>query len=149
MGSSFHLAQVNVARMLAPLTDPVMAGFVARIAEINQTAESSPGFVWRLIGDANPFDDDRVLFNLSVWESPEALRQFVYRTSHKELLAAKEQWFQRFDGPYMALWWLPAGEIPAPAEARLRLQHLQEHGDSPYAFRFQSEFAKAAGADLE
>src|SRR4051812_49024734 len=145
MAAQFHLAQVNIARMIAPLTDPVMAGFVARLGEINQLAESSPGFVWRLIGDANPFDFD-ILFNLSVWESPEALKQFVYRTSHKELIAAREQWFQRFEGPFVALWWVPAGEIPDVSEARVRLEHLQMHGDSPYAFRFQSEFAKAAAA---
>ncbi len=144
MASSFHLAQVNIARMLAPLSDPVMAGFVARLAEINRLAESSPGFIWRLIGDVNPFKDNEILFNLSVWESPEALKQFVYRTSHKELLAAREAWFQRFDGPYVALWWIPTGEIPPAAEARIRMEHLQQHGDSPFAFRFQSEFAKAA-----
>jgi heme-degrading monooxygenase HmoA len=145
MAFSFHLAQVNVARMLAPLTDPVMAGFVARLAEINRLAESSPGFVWRLTEEANPFDAD-VLFNLSLWESPDALKQFVYRTSHKELLAAREEWFQRFDGPYVALWWIPAGAVPSITEARARLEHLREHGDSHYAFRFQSEFAKAAVA---
>ncbi len=143
MASSFHIAQVNVARMLAPLADPVMAGFTARLAEINRLAEESPGFVWRLTEDGNPFDRD-ILFNLSVWESPDALKQFVYRTSHKELLAAREQWFQRFEGPYVALWWIPAGALPSAAEARARLEHLRVHGDSPYAFRFQSELAKAA-----
>lgn len=145
MASSFHLTQVNVARMLAPLADPVMAAFVARLAEINRVAESSPGFIWRLTEDVSPFDAD-ILFNLSVWESPDALKQFVYRTSHKELLAAREQWFQRFEGPFMALWWIPAGALPSITEARGRLEHLRDHGDSPYAFRFQSEFAKTAGA---
>ena len=129
--------------MLAPLSDPVMAGFVARLAEINRVAEASPGFVWRLTEDVHPFGSD-ILFNLSLWESPDALKHFVYRTSHKELLAAREQWFQRFDGPFVALWWVPAGAVPSAGEARARMEHLQEHGDSPYAFRFQSEFARAA-----
>ena len=129
--------------MLAPLSDPVMAGFVARLAEINRVAEVSPGFVWRLTEDVHPFGSD-ILFNLSLWESPDALKHFVYRTSHKELLAAREQWFQRFDGPFVALWWVPAGAVPSAGEARARMEHLQEHGDSPYAFRFQSEFARAA-----
>jgi hypothetical protein len=145
MASSFHLAQVNIARMLAPLTDPVMAGFVARLAEIDRLAESSPGFVWRITEDVNPFDAD-ILFNLSLWVSPDALKQFVYRTSYKELLAAREQWFQRFDGPYVALWWIPAGAVPSITEARARLEHLRRHGDSPYAFRIQSEFVKTAAA---
>lgn len=114
--------------MLAPLTDPVMAGFV-----------------WHLTEDGNPFDAG-ILFNLSFRKSPDALKQFVCRTSHAELLAAREEWFQRVDVPYVALWCIPAGAVPSAPEARARLEHLREHGDSPYAFRFQSEFAKAAVA---
>ena len=116
--------------MLAPLTDPVMASFVARLAE------SSPGFVWRLTEDVNPFDTG-ILFNPSLWESPYALKQFICRTSHKQLLAAREVWFRRFDGHNVARWWIPA---------RARLEHLREYGDSPHPFRFPSEFAKAAVA---
>ena len=32
---SYNIAQVNIARMKAPLDDPVMSGFVARLNEIN------------------------------------------------------------------------------------------------------------------
>ena len=77
-----HIAQVNVARMLAPLDDPRLAGFVARLEDINALADTAPGFVWRLQtaeGDATalrPYDDDRILFNfnLSVWRSPRSSR---------------------------------------------------------------------------
>lgn len=130
MAFSFHLAQVNVAQMLAPLTDPVMAGFGARLAE------SSPGFAWRITEAVNPFDTG-ILFNPALWESPDALKQFICRTSHKQLLAAREVWFRRFDGHNVARWWIPA---------RARLEYLREHDDSPYPFRFPSEFAKAAVA---
>lgn len=44
----YHIAQINIARMLAPLDDPSMATFVARLGEINALADESPGFVWRL-----------------------------------------------------------------------------------------------------
>ncbi len=33
--SRHHIAQVNIARMRAPLDDSIMAGFVARLDEIN------------------------------------------------------------------------------------------------------------------
>ena len=141
---NYHIAQINIGRILAPIDDPLMADFVSQLPPVNASADASPGFVWRLTEDVNPFEAD-VLFNLSVWESPEALKQFVYRTSHKELLAAREDWFKRFDGPYTALWWIPVGEIPPPSEARVRLEYLRLHGDSSYAFRFQSEFVKTAG----
>src|SRR6059058_5838471 len=95
----YKVAQVNIARMRAPLDDPVMAGFVARLAEINALADRSPGFVWRLQteeGDATylrPYDDDRILFNLSVWENVEALKAYVYRTAHAELIKGRRSWF--------------------------------------------------------
>jgi hypothetical protein len=66
--SSYHIAQVNIARMKAPLDDSIMAGFVARLDEINALADKSPGFVWRLQTDAGnatylrPYGDERILF---------------------------------------------------------------------------------------
>ena len=71
--ATHHLAQVNIARAVAPLDSPTMAGFVARIAELNALAEASPGFVWRFedgSGSATytrPFLDQRIIFNMSVW----------------------------------------------------------------------------------
>jgi hypothetical protein len=47
----YHLAQVNVARMLAPLDDPTMREFVAAIGRIERLAAASPGFLWRLAGE--------------------------------------------------------------------------------------------------
>jgi hypothetical protein len=44
----YHLAQINVGRMLDTIDSPVMAGFVARLDSINAIADQSPGFVWRL-----------------------------------------------------------------------------------------------------
>jgi len=140
---SYHLAQVNIARMKAPLEDPLMASFVRRLDEINSLAEGSPGFVWRLqTPDGNatylrPYDDDRILFNLSVWESVEALKKYVYQTAHVEMLRGKQQWFERFAGAYMALWWVPAGHVPGIDEAKKRLAHLEQNGPSQFAFTFQ------------
>ncbi|HVR71914.1 MAG TPA: DUF3291 domain-containing protein, partial [Vicinamibacteria bacterium] len=99
--SSAHLAQVNVARMKDSLESPAMAGFVARLDEINALADRSEGFVWRLQtaeGSATylrPYEDDRILFNLSVWETAEALRAYVYRSAHAELLRQRHEWFSR------------------------------------------------------
>ena len=54
MTNQLHLAQVNIARMKGPLESPVMAGFVARLEEINALADRSPGFIWRLqTGEGN------------------------------------------------------------------------------------------------
>jgi len=139
-----HIAQVNIARMKEPLESPAMASFVARLDEINALADSSPGFVWRLQtpeGNATylrPYEDERILFNLSVWESVDALKDYVYRTAHAELLRDRRSWFDQFAGAAVALWWVPAGHIPDVNEAKERLAHLEEHGPSPFAFTFKT-----------
>ena len=76
-----HLAQLNIARMLSEdINDPLMADFVAQLDEVNAIAENSEGFVWRLKDEENnatsfrPFDDNRVIVNLSVWENIDALK---------------------------------------------------------------------------
>jgi len=143
----FHLAQVNIARMLGPLDGPLLAGFVARLDEINALADASPGFVWRFQtaeGNATalrPYDDERILFNLSVWASLEDLRQYVYRSAHSQLIGRRKDWFTKFEQPFMALWWVPAGHIPSVAEAKQRLALLQDQGETPEAFSFKKSFA--------
>jgi len=154
---TYYLAQVNIARMLAPLEDPLMAEFVALLDEINALADRSPGFVWRLqteSGNATyirPYEDDRIIVNLSVWESVEHLKEYVYRSAHAEVMRRRSQWFEKFDGPYMALWWIEAGHIPtaeeAVKEAKERLDHLREHGESEFAFSFKRVYAPQAYED--
>ncbi|MGI8745799.1 MAG: DUF3291 domain-containing protein [Bryobacteraceae bacterium] len=147
--SLFHLAQINVARMLAPLDSPAMAGFVAQLAPVNAIADQSPGFVWRLQtenGDATAVQasaDPAVIVNLSVWESLEALREFTYKSGHRGPLRQRAEWFTKPLEHYFALWWIPAGHIPTVEEAWERLEHRRLHGDTPVAF----SFAKAFSAD--
>ncbi|MCE3235402.1 MAG: hypothetical protein K0Q50_1582, partial [Vampirovibrio sp.] len=41
--AKYHLCHLNVGPANAPLTDPIMAGFVEKLDEINQLAYRSPG----------------------------------------------------------------------------------------------------------
>jgi len=142
----FQLAQVNIGRARGEMTDPVMAGFVARLADINALADEDPGFVWRLQtedGDATavrPYGDTRILINLSVWADLPALRTYVYRSAHVEVMKRRREWFERFDRIFVALWWVPAGHRPSPAEAVARLAHLEQHGPTGFAFTFRDPF---------
>jgi hypothetical protein len=144
--AGYHIAQINIGRITAALEDPVMTGFVARLDEINALADRSPGFVWRLQesgGNATylrPYADDRILVNMSVWETVEALSHFVYRTAHVELLRQRQQWFEKFSGAYAALWWVPASHVPGIDEAKKRLAHLEAHGPTEFAFTFKTIF---------
>lgn len=144
MEAAFQLAQVNIARMRFPLDDPAMQGFTSRITEINQLAESSAGFVWRWTGSDNgPFGAPDLLFNLSVWTSVDALRAYVYRSPHVELFRGRADWFEPFDGPSLALWWIPAGHRPTPEESKERLDGLLKSGPSPWAFTLRQPFPPA------
>ena len=146
-----HLAQINIARMRAPLDDPLMAGFVEALDPLNALADGSPGFVWRLqdeAGDATSirvFEDPRTLVNLSVWESLATLRAYTYRNDHLALLRDRKRWFEPPDGPHLALWWIPAGHQPTPQEGQARLEHLRRHGPTPEAFTFKKVFEAPGG----
>ena len=146
MAANYHLAQLNIGRIRAPVEDPVMNGFMSRLDEINTIADNTPGFVWRLqTEDGNAtsihaFDDPRLLVNMSVWESIEALHTFTFRSSHRELLRSRADWFERYEGPFQVLWWVPAGHIPTVEEAKAKLERLTESGPSPAAFTFKDRF---------
>ncbi len=129
--------------MLVPsINDPVMADFVAQLDTINALAERSPGFVWRLKdeeGNATsikPFDDAQIIVNLSVWESVESLLYFAYKTAHAAVLRQRHAWFERMEKPAVVIWPVAPGHLPTVAEARERLEYLQAHGPSEYAFDF-------------
>jgi heme-degrading monooxygenase HmoA len=140
------LAQCNIVKLRALLDSPDVTGFVAALDPINALADSAPGFVWRLQtddGDATGvrvFADDQILLNMSVWESMEALKQFVYRSGHKEVLRRRREWADRFAGVQSTMWWLRAGCLPEPTDAVARLEALQRLGPTQYAFTFQAPF---------
>jgi hypothetical protein len=144
--SDFHLAQVNIATLRAPLDDPQLVDFVVNLEPINALADASDGFVWRLQtdeGDATAlrvFDDDSIIVNMSVWESVEALRAFVYGSAHTDVMRRRADWFQRMAEAYLALWWMPAGEVPSTDEAAERIAAIQAQGPTAYAFNFRAIF---------
>ena len=146
--TEYHIAQINIGRILAPIDDPLMADFVSQLPPVNALADASPGFAWRLqteSGDATSirvYADEMVAINMSVWESVDALREYVYKSAHSGVLRDRKRWFEKFDGPYYAMWWIPAGHIPSTEEGKERLDHLREHGDSAFAFSFKNVFPK-------
>jgi hypothetical protein len=156
MDDAFHLAQLNVARAKAPLDGPLLADFMAALDPVNEIADASPGFVWRLQtddGDATSiraYDDDLMIVNMSVWESIEALWAYVYDSGHLDVMRRRREWFQRIEN-HMVLWWVSAGHEPTVQEAQERLETLRERGPTPEAFTFKRRFPPpdAPGAGIE
>jgi Domain of unknown function (DUF3291) len=141
--STTHLAQLNIGRIRYEVDDPRMADFMNNLERVNSIAERSPGFVWRYKDDSGnatstrPFADPRMLVNMSVWESVEALEKFAWQTVHTRFYARKHEWFEKLDGAYFVLWHVPAGHRPSVQEAIERLEHLKAHGPSEHAFGWQ------------
>lgn len=148
--SSFHLAQINVGRLRAPIDDPLIADFKANLDRINALAESTPGFVWRLKGegadatDLQAFDDPLIITNMSVWTDLEALAGFVYRSGHREIMRRRREWFDRME-VFMCLWWVPAGHTPTVDEGLAKLALYGREGATAGAFDFKTPFPSPAG----
>jgi Domain of unknown function (DUF3291) len=144
--TSWHIAQMNVGRTVAPVDSPAIADFMAALDRINALAEASPGFVWRLQSDSGnatdikTSDDPQFIVNMSVWASVEALFEFVYRSAHTPVMGRRREWFEKPTEDYQVLWWVPAGHRPTTQEGLARLDHLRRHGPTAHAFSFKQRF---------
>jgi Domain of unknown function (DUF3291) len=155
---TFQLAQVNIARLAAPLDDPQLADFVAALDPVNAVADQAPGFVWRLqTEDGNAtaiqaFTWDAagsagVIVNLSVWSDVEHLAAFVFGEMHRQVLRRRREWFHRMREAHTACWWVPAGHRPATGEAEERVRYLRSHGPTPRAFTLRVSYPAPGDSD--
>ena len=146
-----ELAQVNVARLVAPLESLELADFVTSLDPVNLAAELAPGFVWRLQsedGNATSFhaftwdigDSAGVITNMSVWVDVEHLAAFVYGQAHRRVLRRRREWFEPMREAYTACWWVPAGRRPTLTEAEERIRGLRRLGPTPFAFTLREHF---------
>lgn len=141
----WHIAQINIASFRVERESPANAAFEAALDEVNATAEASPGFVWRMMGegenaDGALFDDPRVTINMTVWETIDHLAAFAYRNlTHRAVMRRRREWFVELPA-YLALWWVPAGTVPTLEEGKARLDAIARLGPTAEAFDFKSPF---------
>lgn len=154
MTQTYHLAQLNIGRMVAPTDDPQVKDFMDNLDKINAIADTAPGFVWRLqteggnATDIHVFDNPLLLVNMSVWKDVESLKAYTYKTEHVDFIRRRKEWFVPMDTPHMVLWWVPAGHIPTTDEAKEKLAHLEEFGETAVSFTFRKPFPPPeSGAD--
>ena len=144
--SKWHLAQINIARLRAPLDDPLLAEFVENLDGVNLAAEQAEGFVWRLkdeCGNATEFQHfgPEFIINMSVWRDVRSLRRYVASEPHRSIMMKKENWFYLMDKPHLALWWIAAGHVPTLVEADEKLDRLQKTGPIQAVFTFAKNFS--------
>ncbi|MGU9939586.1 DUF3291 domain-containing protein [Empedobacter brevis] len=143
----YQLAQINIAKMIGiNIDDPVMKEFVDNLEHVNQLAENSDGFIWRLKDETNnatefnPYHDEQIIINISVWKDIESLENFTYRTFHTDFLKRRKEWFSKYGEAHYALWWIKNNEFPTIREAVERLDYLQKNKETDYAFSFKKRY---------
>jgi Domain of unknown function (DUF3291) len=139
--AGYHLAELNIGRLLAPTDDPRVAEFMDALSRVNALAERMPGYVWRMTGetgfsatDLAPSDDPRLIPNISVWENVQSLENFVWNTVHRAFYERRAEWFEVLGKMHFVMWWVPVGHKPTLDEALARLTHKQKNGDTDHAF---------------
>ena len=150
---NYHIAQANIAKMIARFDDPRMSGLVQRVDEMNALAGKSRGFVWRFKpenGDPAhlaPFvdyfascDPGQIFFNMSVWETIDHLKAYIFESAHLELWKNRSQWLLKPERPHLAMWWIPVGNFPSVEEGRRRLTLIEQNGATSEAFHFAQTF---------
>ena len=135
-----HLAQFYIGHMTYDLEDPRMADFNRGIDMLNRIAEQSEGFVWKYetgVGGVVQEDVDNnphILVNMTVWDSFESFRHFVWNTLHKHFVNRKSEWFTPLDTAHFVMWWIPEGHRPTLDEARTKLDLLRQDASTDAAF---------------
>ncbi|WP_425085018.1 DUF3291 domain-containing protein [Ruegeria profundi] len=139
----YHLAELNIGRLLAPTDDPRVAEFMANLDKVNGLGKRMPGFVWMMEGSGEPGtgntenaigDDPQFVANLTVWEDVASLETFVWGTIHKQFYDRRQDWFELLGDQHFVMWWVPAGHQPDLDEAMARLERLRQEGPSEHAF---------------
>jgi hypothetical protein len=143
MTNGYHLAELNIGRLIAPVDDPRVADFMGALDLINGLGKRMPGFVWMMEGSGEPNTgnadakidgDPQFVSNLTVWEDVETLENFVWNTIHRQIYARRDEWFEVLGKMHFVMWWVPIGHQPSLEEGLARLEHLNAHGDSDHAF---------------
>lgn len=139
---NYHLAQLNIARLVEPAGSESNAEFFSVLDAVNAIAEVSPGFVWRLKDDSglssayiSGGDDPQLIINMTIWESIEALIHYAYRSGHGSYFRRRKEWFEPTNGvPSTVCWWVEKGTIPTADDGLARLETLRADGPSAEGF---------------
>jgi hypothetical protein len=141
-----QLAEFNIGVLKYDWDDLQLADFRNNLDRVYDLATRAPGYVWHLQGDemeAAQLDPHGVLggnprtaSTLSVWDGPQALYDFTFKTVHQRFYARGPDWYDPSDQPArrFVMWWVAPGHRPGLEEACARLDLLTQKDASDAAF---------------
>ncbi|MFN8140466.1 MAG: DUF3291 domain-containing protein [Fimbriimonadales bacterium] len=135
---------------------PVVQGFVDRIPSVFAAAEAMPGFIARSVRDMGDMTQSwgeiitpkcygdgiakRAASTLSLWEDLESVAAYAYHGPHGEAMKHRADWFVHEGLPEHVAWWTEETESLNWQEAADRMDHLYDHGPTPFAFSMRKPF---------
>ena len=134
------IAQLNISVWKIDDTSAAAAPFNDNVERMNALAERSDGFIWRLLDEGrdangrNVIGGPETLMTLSVWQSAAQLEAFAFSTVHRKIYVRKAEFFAKLQSHHLVLWNIEAGHRPTLDEAKVRLDHLNKHGNTDFAF---------------
>lgn len=169
--AGYHLAVFNRGVLKDKAGSDSNKEFVDALAPVMQIAEKSKGFVWRFVSTRDKQSDQAyqdvdeqlpgvALMNLSLWESMEGLKHFMYKSGHAAYYSRRREWFHAdakneagdlpprapSKAPHHVLWWVPAGSKPPTFEDAInKCQYWVDNGDTAEAFTMRHPFPSPDG----
>ena len=143
---------------VAPLGDPRLAEFGSRGDDIVAALAETPGYIGSIFDnddwDSGPWGPysytryhhqepgapDYDASTLSVWRDLESVFRFAYTSHHLGAVRRRALWFEPRRWPGYVAWWIGDEELPTWADSVVRLEHLHDHGPTPFAFDFHQPF---------
>jgi len=143
-----------------PVGNPVVQGFIDRVASVYAAAEGSEGFFERSVRNVQTWehswgpittpqcmpsgvDHAQLAMTISLWRDLESVAAFAYRGAHGEALSRRREWFAGGAYPGYVAWWVDEQHRPNFSEAADRLDLLHTQGATPAAFTFRQAFDPA------
>jgi len=117
---AYHLAQINIARLVAPLDDPRIAEFVALLdpstrslmkLRVLSAAQSESGSATDIAYTTTRSSSSNV-----VWSPSSRCATYAYKSDHAKVFPRPAKWFEKAGEASYCLWWVPLGHIPTVAE---------------------------------
>ena len=143
----YQLAQANYGQWKQDVTRELVQEFYDRAGVIMQSAAESGGFLWSNAGgfyqDARTvaaFDNNLIIFNMTVWETFEDLKRFVFNQIHTAVMNDRDKWFDKMPTLVSVMWWVKVGERPTIEQALQKIELINQIGPSPQAFNFANYF---------
>ena len=146
-----RLAFYTFTILKAPEGHAEVQGMFDRMFFVFFAADRTPGFIdrarneadWGPHGYPRFFKDGEhagAVVSLSLWEDLSAVHRFSYSGAHLEAFKKRKEWLLPPTWPTYVAWWVADDHTPSWVEACQRLEHLNDHGSTAFAFDFKKPF---------